>query len=152
MTLHAWRLVKKKHAATAFNGEGARLYGGRWNSPGTRLVYASSSRALAALESLVHLNPPVHFAYVAFSLRFTQTLVETLTPEDLPLDWRNEPASSATKAIGDRWVAQGRSAVLEVPSAVIPGESNFLFNPAHPGFDQVTIGPATPFAFDPRLL
>lgn len=59
MKRRAWRIVKEKHAATAFSGEGARLYGGRWNSVGTSLVYTSGTKALAALESLVHLNPPV---------------------------------------------------------------------------------------------
>lgn len=146
----AWRIVKEKHAATAFSGEGARLHGGRWNSPGTSVVYASGSKALAALESLVHLNPPVIFQYVAIPIQFDDALAERVVA--LPADWTEEPAPPATKHIGDRWVKEARSAVLEVPSVIIPGEPNYLLNPAHPDFKRIAIGKPESFSFDPRLL
>lgn len=150
MKLQAWRIVKAKHAATAFSGEGARLYGGRWNSPGVSLVYTSSTQALAALESLVHLNPPVLFAYAAIPLEFEAGLVEKVTA--LPPGWAHSPAPPTTRALGDLWAREARSAVLELPSAIIPGESNYLLNPAHPGFKKIAIGRPVPFSFDPRLL
>lgn len=150
MKRQAWRIVKKKHAATAFSGEGARLYGGRWNSAGTSLVYTSGTRALAALESLVHLNPPVIFEYAAISIEFDGALVEKVTA--LPADWKDEPPPPSTKVMGDLWVREARSAILELPSVIIPGESNFLLNPAHPSFNQIVIGTPEPFSFDPRLL
>ena len=78
MKRRAWRIVKAKHAATAFDGEGARLFGGRWNSPGTRMIYTSATLSLAALESLVHLSPPVLFKYVAIPVEFDESLIETL--------------------------------------------------------------------------
>lgn len=146
----AWRIVKEKHSTAAFSGEGARLYGGRWNSPGTSVVYTSGSRALAALESLVHLNPPVMFKYVALPIEFDETLVEQMVM--LPAGWRDQPAPASTKAIGDLWVREVRSAVLELPSVIIAGEPNFLLNPAHPDFRRILIGKPEPFAFDPRLL
>lgn len=146
----AWRIVKEKHAATAFSGEGARLYGGRWNSVGTSLVYTSGSKALAALESLVHLNPPVIFRYVAIPIEFDGSLVEKVTA--LPSDWTQEPPPPATRNIGDLWAKAARSAVLELPSVIIPGEPNFLLNPAHPDFRKIIIGKPEPFTFDPRLL
>ncbi|MCB1087369.1 MAG: RES family NAD+ phosphorylase [Verrucomicrobiae bacterium] len=146
----AWRIAKEKHAATAFDGEGARLYGGRWNSAGTSVVYTSGSMALAALESLVHLNPPVFFAYVAIPIEFDETLLEP-SPA-LPANWREEPPPPSTKDIGDLWVRQARSAVLELPSVIIPTEPNYLLNPSHPDFKKIDIGKAEPFAFDPRLL
>ncbi len=146
----AWRIVKEKHAATAFNGEGARLYGGRWNSAGTSVVYASGSKALATLESLVHLNPPVFFKYVVVPVEFDEALVEEAAT--LPANWRDQPAPASTKAIGDLWVKQTRSAVLELPSVIIPGEANFLLNPAHPDFKKIAIGKPEPFSFDSRLL
>lgn len=148
----AWRIVKEKHAATAFDGEGAWLYGGRWNSPGTRIVYTSSTQALAALENLVHLNPPVTFRYVAIPIEFEETLAERFAAAGLPAEWTEEPPSPSTKQIGDQWVKEARSAVLELPSAIIQAESNYLLNPAHPDFNKVTIGKPVPFAFDPRLL
>ena len=148
----AWRIVKEKHAATAFDGEGAWLFGGRWNSRGTRVVYASESKALATLESLVHLNPPVTFKYVAIAIEFDEKLVETITPASLPTVWTEEPPPPSTKAIGDQWVKEARSAVLELPSVIIQTESNYLLNPTHPDFRKVRIGKAGPFAFDPRLI
>jgi len=150
MKLRAWRIVKAKHAATAFSGEGARLYGGRWNSPGVSLVYTSGTKALAALESLVHLNPPVIFKYAAIPIEFDTALVEKVTA--LPADWNDMPAPPSTRAIGDLWAKQARSAVLELPSVIIPGESNFLLNPTHPDFKKIVIGKPEPFSFDPRLL
>jgi len=148
--LQAWRIVKAKHAATAFFGEGAATTGGRWNSRGIPVVYASSTQALAVLESLVHLNPPVPFKYVAFRIEFDDALVAT--PGALPEDWTLEPPGPASKSIGDAWVRTSQSAVLAVPSAIIPMESNYLLNPAHPDFKKISIGPLLPFAFDPRLL
>ncbi len=150
MKLQAWRIVKAKHAATAFSGEGARLYGGRWNSAGLSLVYTSGTQALAALESLVHLNPPVIFKYAVIPVEFDDTLVEKFTA--LPPGWMNSPAPPSTRTLGDLWAKEARSAVLELPSAIIPTESNYLLNPAHPDFKKIVIGKPTPFSFDPRLL
>ena len=146
----AWRIVKTKHVATAFSGEGAAATGGRWNSRGVPVVYASATQALAVLESLVHLNPPVRFQYVAFRIEFEDALVTN--PDFLPEDWTLEPPGPASKLVGDAWVRASRSAVLAVPSAVIPMESNYLLNPAHPDFKKISIGKPLPFAFDPRLL
>ena len=150
--MRVWRILKEKYAATAFDGEGARLHGGRWNSRGTRMVYTSGSQALAALESLVHLNPPVAFRYAAIPVDFDESLLETLAKSALPKDWTEEPPPPSTQAIGDRWVKEARSAVLQVPSLLIPAEPNFLLNPAHPDFRKLKIGKPTAFSFDPRLL
>jgi RES domain-containing protein len=150
MKLQAWRIVKEKHAATAFSGEGARLYGGRWNSPGVSLVYTSSTQALAVLESLVHLNPPVVFQYTIIPLEFDAALVEKITA--LPPGWNDQPAPPSVRTVGDLWARQSRSAVLQVPSAIIPTEFNYLLNPLHPDFKDITLGRPVPFSFDPRLL
>jgi RES domain-containing protein len=146
-----WRIVKARHDGTAFDGEGARIYGGRWNSPGTRLVYASATLSLAALESLVHLNPPVAFKWVAIPVSFEERLVEVMSLAGLPADWTEEPPPPSTMEVGDQWVKQARSAVLEIPSVIVRSESNYLLNPAHPDFKKVVIGKSAPFAFDPRL-
>lgn len=148
----AWRIVRASHAATAFDGEGAWLYGGRWNSRGIRVVYTSSTLSLAALETLVHLTPPVSFRYVAIPLEFDRALLEIFDPGLLPGDWTEEPPSPTTKAIGDRWVRGERSAVLELPSAIIRAEANYLLNPLHPDFRRIALGKPEPFSFDARLL
>lgn len=150
---HAFfRIVREKFAAAAFTGEGAALTGGRWNSSGIRMVYTSASASLAALETLVHLNPAMSFAYRLFIIEFDESLLETLSPADLPSDWREQPPPPSTRSIGDAWIKSARSAVLEVPSVLIPGESNCLLNPSHPDFPSLRIGKPQSFAFDARLL
>lgn len=148
----AWRIVREAHAATAFDGEGARLYAGRWNSAGTRVVYTSGTKALATLENLVHLNPQVTFKWMVIAVEFDNALVEKITVRDLPADWTEQPSPASIQAIGDQWIHESRSAVLEVPSVIIQTESNFLLNPAHRDFKKIIIGSPGPFAFDSRLL
>jgi RES domain-containing protein len=148
-----WRIDKSRHASTAFNGEGARLYGGRWNSPGTRMVYTSGSVSLAVLEVLVHVQEArLISSYSLIAARFDDALIERLDHSRLPDGWRSYPAPPELQHTGDEWVKSQRSAVLEVPSAVVERESNYLLNPAHPDFSSVIIGEPEPFTFDERLL
>jgi RES domain-containing protein len=149
--LKAWRIVRERHLATAFSGEGAAEFGGRWNLPGTRVAYTSESQSLAALELLVHLNPPIFFKYMSIPIRFDESLAEFLSPEGLPPGWTAEPPSLLTQRLGSRWAAESRSAILAVPSAIIAAETNYLLNPLHPDFSRIEIGPARDFAFDARL-
>ncbi len=152
MSLTAWRITKRKHAKTAFSGEGARQFGGRWNHPGVPVIYAAETRSLAALEILVHLgSPEILQKYVLFELEIEESLVTRLEIEKLPKNWRSNPPPDKIRTIGDDWVKALTSVVLQVPSALIPGESNFLLNPGHPNFSQVRISKSQPFDFDPRL-
>lgn len=149
----AWRIVRARRATTAFTGEGARLYGGRWSSPGVRVVYVSEHESTAALETLVHTLPAgVDGRYKAFQLKWPDELTEKLSVRKLPADWRASPASRATMQIGDTWARERRAAVLAVPSAITPADMNFLLNPEHPDFAQIRVGRAIGFEFDPRLL
>jgi len=144
--MEAWRIVKRKYAAGAFSGEGAYLNGGRWNSVGTRVEYVSESLSLAALEVLVHLPAGVPITFSTFRIRFDDALIETLVPNNLPKPWRAEPPGRDTQSIGDDWAREARSAVLAIPSAIIPQETNFLVNPVHPDFAKIEIAPPEPFA------
>ncbi len=123
---------------------------------GTRLElgigYSSATLSLAALELLVHLNPPVPFKYVAVPVVFDGGLLETITEADQPPGWTEKPPQPATQQIGDRWVAEARSAVLELPNVIIPIETNYLLNLAHSDFRRVRLGKPILFTFDPRLL
>jgi RES domain-containing protein len=152
--MRAWRICKAEHAATAFTGEGALLYPGRWHHAGTPVVYCSESRALAALEQLVHLHRnrlPPHF--VCFAVDAPEDLAtREVRFEDLPAEWRRQPGPPELRDIGTRWAESGESVVLELPSAVVPGEHNYLFNPRHPDFRRLTIGEPEPFEFDERLV
>jgi RES domain-containing protein len=146
-------MFKPKHAATAFTGEGARLYGGRWNSKGIAVVYTAGNAALAALELLVHLaSHQLLESYRLCSVTFDDTLVEEIGYSDLPRNWRSDPAPLALKQIGDVWVVSQASAVLQVPSVIVDSEFNYLLNPAHPDFPRIQIGTAKDFRFDSRLL
>ena len=153
MTITAWRIVKAKHAVKAFDGEGARVEGGRWNSPGTPMVYTSESAALAALELLVHLGRgSILAAYALIPCTFDAAMVLPLDRRRLPKNWRSYPAPPLLQVIGDEWVKSGTSAVLEVPSAVIETESNYVLNPRHRDFRAVRVMAPQPFEFDLRLL
>ena len=149
----AWRIVLPARAADAFSGEGARRFGGRWNSPGAAVVYASEHASHAALEILVHFQPITPRArFAAFRLDFPDTLITRIPAAELPAGWRGSPPGPDTMQLGDAWLRAGRSAVLAVPSAIIPVETNFLLNPAHPDFRRIRIAKPEPFTFDPRLL
>jgi RES domain-containing protein len=151
--MRLWRLCKAEHAATAFTGEGALLYAGRWHHAGTRVVYAAESRSLAVLEQLVHLSrnrlPP---RFVCFAVDVPEDLdVPSVSPEELPPDWRRQPGPPALRDLGTKWAESRTSACLAVPSAVVPGERNVLLNPEHPDFARLAIGEAEPFELDERL-
>lgn len=149
--LSAWRLTKTKHLSTAWDGEGARKSGGRWNSAGIAVVYTSGTLSLALVEVLVHLPSGILSAYSAVRIEFEQSLVTVFGFAELPGNWKDHPAPPETKAIGDKWVAERKSPVLEVPSVVVPNESNYVLNPFHPAFGDIRIGRPMSFPFDPRL-
>ena len=146
-----WRIGKP--GRDPFSGEGARLFGGRWNSPGVAVVYLSSHLSLAALEILVHQRPLTPSGkYRAWQLAWDEAQTERLAAKMYPPRWRESPAGPASMAIGDAWARAQRSLVLAVPSTIIPEEENYLLNPAHPDFPRLRIPKPTEFSFDPRLL
>ena len=152
--MRVWRICKAEHAPRAFSGEGAILYAGRWHHAGTPVIYTSESRALAALEQLVHLHRnrlPPHF--VCFAVDVPRGLAPAeLRIQDLPRRWRRYPGPPELRDLGTRWAESGESVCLKVPSAVVPGEHNFLLNPRHGDFGKLEIGQPEPFALDPRVL
>jgi RES domain-containing protein len=148
----AWRIVKRKHARTAFTGEGARRYGGRWNSPGIAIVYTAESQSLAALEMVVHLDSSELLRnYVVFEVGIDESLVVQVGLAQLPKNWRADPPPRKVREVGDAWAKAATSAVLQVPSATLPAEYNFLLNPHHSDFPRLVIGKASAFQFDARL-
>lgn len=152
MSITAWRITKRKYEDAAFTGAGARKYGGRWNSPGTAIVYTAETQSLAILEMLVHLEAPDLLPeYVLAGVEIDESLVRQLERSELPRNWRAQPAPLELRRFGDEWIAAGNSAVLRVPSALAPGESNFLLNPAHPDFKKLIIHNPISFVLDERL-
>lgn len=152
-TVKVWRLTKTRLAARAFDGEGARLYGGRWNSVGIPMVYTAESVALAALEVLVHLRAPsILPAYSLISAEVPDGLVQEVEPGALPPDWNADPVPPSVQAVGDAWASGSSTLALRVPSALAPESWNVLLNPRHPEFRRVRVGTAHPFRFDARLV
>jgi len=150
--LTVWRLVKTKYSRSAFDGEGSRLYGGRWSSPGTVVAYASESPALAVLEVLVHLqNSTVLQSYSLASADVPDELVEVVARRQLSPNWTKSPPPPETQGLGDAWARGRRSAVLRVPSVILGDSYNYLLNPAHPSFARIRIRDPRPFDFDSRL-
>ena len=152
MSRECWRIVKDKHVSTAFDGEGARRYPGRWNSAGSPAVYTASSTSLALLEMLVHLErDSILTSYSIIPVRMPKSCVKIVAAADLPADWRDDPPPLSTRSLGDAWLKSRVSACLEVPSAIVPGETIVLVNPSHPDFNRIEIGEAQQFPVDPRL-
>ena len=151
--LTTYRICKTRYAATWFDGEGAYRFGGRWNSPGTRILYTAGSLSLAALEMLVHLNnEEILLAYSFATAEFDENLI--LSVEDfrtMPENWSASPPLLEIQQIGDEWEREMASVVLKVSTSILPVESNFLINVAHPEFSKVKLGKPQPFTFDKRL-
>lgn len=155
--VEAVRIYKSRYASSALTGEGAKKLGGRWNHEGLAVLYCSSSLALAQLETLVHLEgtlPPGGFEYL--KLEFPDTCIakriRVRELEEYGIDWRAYPPHALLGEIGSEWIESGASLVMQVPGAVSPSESNYLLNPAHPDFREITIGTAAPVEWDSRLL
>lgn len=150
-----FRLEQKRYAKEAYSGFGAKLRGARWHKRGHEAVYTSWSRSLCALERLVQSDPeeipdlicvPAKIPKDVFNHRSKIGIV------GLPENWRSYPPPPILQHIGTRWIENGESAVLEVPSAIIPEEHNFLLNPNHDDFAKIEVCPTEKFTVDPRLL
>jgi len=149
--VRVWRIASAAHAA--FAGEGARRHGSRWTPRGVPAVFASATLSLAALERFVHTDPELEPAdLVAIPLEISHDIaLESVEVKMLPADWRTFPPPPEIPVIGEQWFRASRTAVLSVPSVVIPHERNFVLNPIHREFAQLSIGRSEPFSFDPRI-
>jgi RES domain-containing protein len=147
--MRVWRVCRRQHAA--FDGEGARLAGGRWSHPGIAIVYTSATLSLATLELLLQLGQnEVPRDIVAVSAEIPDSVRPTELDVKVPdRDWRRYPTLTGLRDVGTRWVASMDTAVLGVPSAIVPIERNYLLNPAHPAFREIRIGVAEPFSLRP---
>lgn len=141
--MRLWRLARRPHAA--LDGEGARRFGGHWNSPGQALVYTAADAALTVLDVRVHLDLPLELLPDDYVLLGIDTA--ELEPETGPLP--TDPAQC--RDVGDRWLREARSALLSVPSVIVPESHNVLINPHHPDAAAIRIVSQRSWTFDPRL-
>jgi RES domain-containing protein len=150
--MRIWRICRARFADEAFSGQGARRFGGRWNTPGVPMVYSSSSLALAAMELFVHLEPnqqPDDLVSIAALLPEGEPALR-LEPDKLPPRWWSDEFEPL-RVIGDRWIREGKSLAIEVPSAALRMEWNVLVNPLHPAIVKLKVDPPQPFHFDARM-
>lgn len=150
--MRVFRLIRKKYGIE-LSGKGAALSGNRWNSKRTELIYCTDSRALAMAEVAVHLSLsilPMDYVMVEIDIP-TYVSITSLSKEDLPATWSSFPHLLDTQQIGDAFVAERKNCVLKVPSAVVPGDFNFLINPYHPDLSAIRIVGQEDFPFDSRL-
>lgn len=147
-----YRLSREKYRYD-LSGKGAELYGGRWNSKGVAMLYTSQSRALAFAEVAIHI--PVGLVpkdYFLISIHFPDTAgILKIAVAEMPTDWRSNPHSNSTQRIGDQFILESKFLILQVPSAVVPGDFNFLINPTHPQSNDVKIESVEQFEFDSRF-
>ena len=150
--MRIWRICRACYAGEAFSGDGARRFGGRWNSRGTPMVYASTSLALAAMELFVHLEPsqaPEDLVYLSAELPAGEPALRW-EENDLPANWWGDELGPV-RAQGDAWVRGGDSLAVMVPSVAIRPEWNVLVNPLHRDGSRLQVSTATPFHFDARI-
>src|SRR5882724_10231234 len=141
------------YAHTPFDGEGAYCYGGRWSSVGTRLAYASEHQSLAMLEYFVHLDPEDAPEDLVLATADVPDSVsrERIQAKDMPVNWRETPASPELTQIGDEFVKKAEHCLLLVPSALAVNENNWLINPQHSEFKQIAVNPPEPLRYDSRM-
>jgi RES domain-containing protein len=149
-----YRIVRKPFSKTPLDGEGSYLFGGRWSSIGTRLAYTAEHLSLAMLEYLVHvdpMDPPRDLVVVTAEI---PDGISRIRPNEkaLPADWRRFPAPPALAEIGDAFARNAAAAIMIVPSALAPAESNWLINPAHPDARNIRLNAIEAFEYDSRLM
>lgn len=150
-TQTVWRITTRRFADQAFSGEGARLYGGRWNKVGQSVIYTAASRSLALLEMLVQ-DEPLRANYVLIPGYLPSSVgIEKLDSNNLPHGWRTHAGRQVLHSIWMEWLRESRSCVLAVPSAVVPAELNFLINPMHLDFQYIKLGEPETLDTDMRL-
>jgi RES domain-containing protein len=149
--MRVWRLFPERFRETAFTGVGGLYAARRWNHRGTAIVYCATSPALAALEFFVNLEPnEAPDDLLMAEAAIPDDLVDPLDLNLLPANWR-ELDNLACRDLGSAWVASGRSVALQVPSAVVDGDSNVLLNPRHPDFGRIQLAAPRPFRYDERM-
>ena len=135
------------------SGTGTQLFGGRWSSKGHHGVYVASSRALAVLEVLVHLQPlMIPDDYCLAEIEAPDNSIEIPDMKGLPDNWAKVSPPHQLKSIGDRFLKGRKHLMLKLPSVIVPSEFNFLINPLHPAMKKVKVIQTEPFSFDERLI
>lgn len=151
--MRIWRICRRPFARKPLDGRGGLLAAGRWHTPRRLVTYTSESLALASLEVLVHCDLDLLPAdLLAIEIDVPPRIkISEVPSSDLPRIWRRHPAPPALQRLGNNWLDQGQTAVLRVPSALVPTESNLLLNPLHRDFRDIQVVRRFKFTFDERI-
>lgn len=152
MKITVWRIVREKYLDKALTGEGAKLWGGRWNPVGQPAVYCAGHLSLGILEMIVHLDEYIDIhRFVAVPVSFEEKSVWTLSSDQLPGGWNELPIGPASIAVGEKWLNEKKHMVLSVPSIIVPLEHNYIIDPLHIDFTSIESGTPRKIRLDPRL-
>jgi RES domain-containing protein len=147
-----YRIVQSQWSASAMSGEGARRFGGRWNAPGVAAVYLAESRALTALEIIVHAPREVlRLEWRVIRVDIPDQWIEKADHDGLPKSWRDQPSSVSAQKFGSTWLQKNSLPALMLPSVIVPEEHTLLLDPSHPDVSRLKVSPPKVFSFDPRL-
>jgi RES domain-containing protein len=142
--------ISKCNYIEDLSGTGAALYGGRWNSKGSYIIYTAATASLALLETIVHMNTMPQEGFCLLEIEIPENF-KLLTEKELPRNWADHPPPSLLRKIGDDFVKKQESLALKIPSAVLPEEFIFLINPTHPDFKKLRIIKKKNISLDQRL-
>lgn len=145
-----FRITGKKHARD-MSGNGAAIYGGRWNKKGSPVLYTGETKEIALLETIVHTPPAIIPALEILAIEIPDDSIEILSINDLPDNWTNYPAPEILAEIAENWIASNKSIALKVPSCIIHSSNNYILNCRHPDYNKVKIIEQKGFHFDTRL-
>ena len=148
-----YRILRKPYAKRPLEGQGAYRFGGRWSSVGTRLAYTAEHLSLAMIEYFIHIDPddpPKDLVVVTAEVPDNVSRT-SISQKQLPANWRQNPSPPELAEIGDRFVRDRSAAILIVPSALVPPESNWLINPQHPECSRIRLHSVEAFGYDSRF-
>jgi len=151
LALRLYRIAKQRFIED-LSGEGARLYGGRWNKKGTSMLYFSEHLSLCVLEILVHIEQQLisnNFYFI--EVEVPDNIIKSIPKEELPLNWQSNVLVSSTQDFGSEWIASNKGLALKIPSAVLGYENNVIVNPSHTSFSKLKVIRIEKLNLDARL-
>lgn len=146
-----FRISKRKYASD-ISGKGSSLFPGRWNKKGTPVLYTGINKEIALLENIANTPPMISPGLDILTIEIPDDSITRLEISDLPKNWAQFPPPTVLSEIGQKWVNEGKTVALEVPSSIIHSSRNIILNCMHPRYREVKILEQKKFFFDSRLI
>lgn len=148
--MFVYRITANKYAGD-LTGIGAALFGGRWNKKGTPVLYTGGNKEIALLETIVHTPPFLIPALEILTLEIPDDSITTIEAINLPVNWTVYPAPAILSEIGEKWIKEGKTIAMKVPSCIIHSSYNYILNCRHADYSRVKLIDQKNFKFDSRL-